>query len=298
VSVVEQALRVARASDDLLAIVGPTASGKTALAVALANEVGGEIVSADSVQIYRAFDAGSGKPTPDELTLAPHHLVSTLDPLELVDAAKWAELASRSIAQIRARGRIPILCGGSFLWIKALLFGLAEAPAASPEIRGRHRAIAEREGRAGLHARLQAVDSESAARLHPNDFVRVSRALEVYELCGKPLSAAQREHAFARVRHRARLVAVACEETALTERIRARVAGWLAHGWVDEVEALLARNLGAARAMGSVGYAQVRAMLEGTIAREELAGAIVRATRIFARRQRTWLSRTDVTWLV
>jgi tRNA dimethylallyltransferase len=297
VSVVEEALRIARGSDELLAIVGPTASGKTALAVALAERLGGEVVSADSVQIYRAFDAGSGKPSATELSRAPHHLVSAIDPLDPMDAAAWAQLASRSIADIRARGRVPIVCGGTFLWIKALLFGLAGAPPASEEIRRRHRAVAERAGCAVLHSQLGDVDAESAARLHPNDFVRVSRALEVYELSGRPLSVWQREHAFASVRHRARLIAVACHGSELTERIRARVAGWLAHGWIEEVEGLLAGGYGAARAMGSVGYAQVRAMLEGTLEREDLAEAIVRSTRVFARRQRTWLSRADIGWL-
>ncbi|MDP9000801.1 MAG: tRNA (adenosine(37)-N6)-dimethylallyltransferase MiaA [Myxococcota bacterium] len=296
-SVVERALRLASTTDRLLVIVGPTASGKTALAIALADKIGAEIVSADSVQIYRAFDAGSGKPSAEEIARAPHHLVSVIDPLDPIDAAGWAELASHSIASIRARGRIPIVCGGTFLWIKALLFGLADAPAGSVEIRNRHREIAEQEGRAALHARLRAVDAETAARLHPNDLVRVSRALEVYELSGKALSAWQREHGFAHVRHRAQLVALSHDGAVLTERIGSRVADWLARGWIDEVEALLSRGYGSARAMGSVGYAQVRAMLEGTLAREDLAPAIIRATRIFARRQRTWLSHADVAWL-
>ena len=296
-SVVERALRFAEESDNLLTIVGPTASGKTSLAVALAEKLGGEIVSADSVQIYRGFDAGSGKPSAEELARAPHHLLSALDPLDPVDAAGWAELAVRHIAEIRARGRVPIVCGGTFLWIKVLRFGLAGAPAASERVRGEHRMIAESEGRAALHARLDAVDPEMAARLHPNDFVRVSRALEVYELSGKVLSAWQREHAFARVRHPARLVAVGHDPATLTERIRSRVASWLAHGWIEEVEALLARGYGASRAMGSVGYAQVSAMLKGELSRAEIEEAIVRATRVFARRQRTWLRDADVTWL-
>jgi tRNA dimethylallyltransferase len=297
-SAVEQGLRVARSCDgELLAIVGPTATGKTALAVALAHRLGGEIVSADSVQIYRGFDAGSGKPTPEELAVGPHHLVSALDPLEHVDAAAWAGRAAAAISDIRARGRVPIVCGGTFLWVKALVYGLAEAPAASSGLRDRHRAIAEREGRPALHARLRAVDADSARRLHPNDFVRVSRALEVHELTGKPMSAWQDEHAFRTTRHRARLVAIAQEPVALTDRIRARVSSWLAAGWIEEVEELVARGHGEARAMGSVGYAQVRAVLDGRLARRDLEDAIVRATRVFVRRQRTWLNHADVTWL-
>ncbi|HTB75557.1 MAG TPA: tRNA (adenosine(37)-N6)-dimethylallyltransferase MiaA [Polyangiaceae bacterium] len=297
-SVVEQALRLADAApDELLAVVGPTASGKTALAVALAEKLGGEIVSADSVQIYRGFDVGSGKPTPDELSRARHHLVGALDPLDPIDAAAWAKLAGDAIADVRARGRVPIVCGGTFLWVKALLFGLAGAPAASAAARERHRAIAESEGRPALHERLREVDAETAARLHPNDFVRVSRALEVHELSGRPMSAWQRDHGFARPLHRARLMAVACEPAVLTERITARARAWLATGWTQEVEGLLAAGFGDARAMASVGYAQVRAALAGEIPAGELETAVVRATRVFARRQRTWLNHVDVTWL-
>jgi tRNA dimethylallyltransferase len=297
-SAVEQGLRAARSCDgELVTVVGPTATGKTALAVALAESLGGEIISADSVQIYRGFDAGSGKPSAEELARAPHHLVSTLDPLEHVDAATWAESAAAAVADVRSRGLVPIVCGGTFLWIKALLYGLAPAPAGSPQLRERHRLIAEREGRTALHALLGRVDAESAARLHPNDFVRVSRALEVHELTGKPMSVWQSEHAFRPVRHGARLLAIASDPAALTERIRARVATWLASGWVEEVRDLVARGQGDARAMGSVGYAQVRAMLDGRVAPGDLEDAIVRATRVFARRQRTWLNHAEVTWL-
>jgi tRNA dimethylallyltransferase len=296
-SVVSQALRFAREDPEaLLVVVGSTATGKTELAVAIAEQLdgGGEIVSADSVQIYRGFDVGSGKPSPEERARAPHHLVSAIDPLEPMDAAAWAALASRAIDDVRARGRVPIVCGGTFLWIKALLYGLAETPAASPELRDRLRAVAENEGRPALHARLREADPESAERLHPNDLVRVTRALEVWELTGKPMSVWQREHAFANERHRARPLAIARAPETLTERIQQRVRVWLAAGWVEEVEALLAGGYGDARAMSSVGYAQVRAMLAGELPREELEGAIVRATRVVARRQRTWLNHVDV----
>jgi tRNA dimethylallyltransferase len=297
-SVVEQGLRLAQSCDgELFAIVGPTATGKTALAVAMAERLGGEIVGADSVQIYRGFDAGSGKPTAQEVERAPHHLVSAVDPLEHVDAAAWAMRAADAIAGVRARGRVPIVCGGTFLWVKALVYGLAGAPAASPEVRERHREIVDREGRPALHALLRQVDAKSAARLHPNDFVRVSRALEVHELTGKPMSAWQNEHAFREARHRARFVAIACDPATLTARIRARVSSWLAAGWIEEVQSLVARGQGDARAMGSVGYAQVRAMLDGRLEERALEDTIVRATRVFARRQRTWLNHAEVTWL-
>lgn len=295
---VERALRVAEDSPGaLLVVVGPTASGKTSLAVTLAERLGGEIVSADSVQVYREFDVGSGKPTADERARATHHLVDVVGPLEPIDASAWAERAARVIDDVRARGRVPIVCGGTFLWVKALLYGLAEAPAASPEVRAELDAFAEAEGRGALHARLKSVDPVLAERLHPNDRVRVSRALEVFQVTGRPLSEWQREHGFAERRYDVRLFAVTREPKELTDRIRARVQAWLRGGWLEEVQALLGRGYGEARAMGSVGYSQVRARLEGALPADELEGAIVRATRVFARRQRTWLNHADVTWL-
>lgn len=297
-SAVEKALELARAHPDhLLVVVGPTASGKTALALALAERLGGEVVGADSVQVYARFDIGSGKPSPDELRRVPHHLISVVAPLEPIDAASWAERAAAAVADIRSRGRVPIVCGGTFLWVKALLFGLAEVPAASAELRAAHRALAEQEGRAELHRRLRDRDPAMASRLHPNDFVRVSRALEVIELTGKPMSAWQREHGFAVARSPATLVALRTEDPDHTARIRARVEDWLAAGWTDEVAALLADGLGAARAMGSVGYAQVRATLAGELPPADMLEAIVRATRVFARRQRTWLRSAAVNWV-
>lgn len=297
-SAVDHALAIARAHPGhLLAVVGPTASGKTALAVAVAERLGGEIVSADSVQIYRGFDIGSGKPTAEEIARAPHHLIGTSDPLDPMDAALWAARAGHAIEGIRARGKTPIVCGGTFLWVKALVWGLVKAPAADPALRAEHKAIAETEGRAALHARLREVDPASAARLHPNDFVRVSRALEVRTLTGRPMSAWQQEHGFARPAYDAQLVALACEPAELTARIQGRVRTWLASGWIEEVEGLLSRGMGDARAMASVGYAQVRAMTAGVLRRDDLEIEIVRATRTFARRQRTWLNHVDVTFL-
>jgi len=298
VSVVERALDVVRSHpDDLLAVVGPTATGKTALAAALAARLGGEVIGADSVQIYKSFDIGSGKPSPEELAIAPHHLVSAVDPLAPVDARIWADAAARVIADVRLRGGVPIVCGGTFLWVKALLFGLAEAPSADAELRAAYRAVVEREGRPALHARLRVLDPESALRLHPNDFVRVSRALEVCELTGKPMSLWQREHGFTRRVRPAQLVAIASDAAIRTARIQERVDRWLAHGWIEEVDSLVARGFGGARAMGSVGYAQIRSVIDGTLPRERLGESIVRATRVFARRQLTWLSHADVTWL-
>ncbi len=282
----------------LVCVVGPTASGKTELAVRVAERLGGEIVSADSVQVYRRFDVGSGKPTAEELARAPHHLISILDPRDAIDAARWAARADRALEDIRARGRVPVVCGGTFLWVKALVQGLVAAPPASEPLREAHRARVEKEGRAALHAELAKVDPASAARLHPNDVVRVSRALEVVQLTGQRLSDLHAAHGFARARHEALLFAPRREPAELTARIAARVDAFLAAGWEQEVRALLDDGLRDARAMGSVGYKEVAACVRGDLPRAELRDTIVRATRVFARRQTTWLRSAKVEWLV
>lgn len=279
----------------LLVIVGPTASGKSALALRFAEELGGEIVSADSMQIYRGFDIGTGKPTAEERARVPHHLLDVAEPLDTWDAARWAEAASVAIDDIMGRGRLPIVCGGTFLWAKALIYGLVDAPRGDDQLRARHRAIAEAEGRAALHARLAAVDAASASRLAPNDFVRVSRALEVFELTGTPFSQLQAAHGFRAPRFEARLVGVRRERGEQDELIARRVSAMLAAGWVDEVRELVARGFGSARVMQSVGYRQVFEAVTTGVAPDE--AAIVRATRVFARRQRTWLRDQPVEWL-
>jgi tRNA dimethylallyltransferase len=294
----ERALRaIDEDPDALVAVVGPTASGKTELAVSLADQLGGEIVSADSVQVYRGFDVGSGKPTAEERARAPHHLVSAIEPLDPFDAALYADAAGAAMRDISTRGKRPIVAGGTFLWVKAILFGLAKAPPADKAIRARHREEAARQGHAALHAKLVAADPLLAARLHPNDLVRVSRGLEVHELTGCPLSVWQSNHGFREARHRPLLLAIQREPAALTARIDRRVDRWLATGWIEEVRDLQNRGYGSARAMGAVGYREVTAHLAGEIPREDLAGAIVRATRVFARRQRTWLNHEPVRWL-
>ncbi len=289
--------RDAIAKGELLAIVGPTASGKSALALEIATALGGEIISVDSVQIYRHFDVGSGKPSAEELARVRHHLISTHDPKDAIDAARFAELADAAILDVRARGKVPILCGGTYLWMRAVLLGLAAAPPANAAIRARHRELAEREGRAALHALLEKVDAASAKALHPNDVLRVSRALEVHELTGKPMSELHEAHGFRTPRHRARLVGPAFTLPDLRARIDRRAEQFLANGLVDEVRRLVAMGYGETRAMGSVGYREVAAHLRGEIPERELAARIGQSTWIFARRQRTWLKGEPVTWI-
>jgi tRNA dimethylallyltransferase len=283
----------------LIAVVGPTASGKSALALSLAQRLGGEIVSADSVQVYRRFDIGSAKPSPEERARVRHHLIDAFDPLDAVDAARFVQLARASIDDIIARGQRPIVCGGTFLWVRALAYGLAQAPAADESIRARHRHEAEQLGRAALHERLREVDPASHARLSPNDLVRVSRALEVFELTGRPLSVLQAEHGFRQSDYDVRLVGIRHERPLLAQRIEERVAAMFERGWLQEVRGLLRDGYAEARALGSVGYRQVAAALaaEAPLDRAALSASVCQATRVFVRRQLTWLRDEPVTWV-
>lgn len=292
----------------LLVVVGPTASGKTELAVELAERLDGEIIGADSVQVYRRFEVGTGKPTAAQRARVPHHLIDVVDPLDPMDAARWAELASACVADVAARGRRPIVCGGSFLFVKSLLYGLAGAPPGDVATRERHRALAASEGRPALHARLAAVDPERARALAPNDLVRVSRALEIFELSGVTQTAWHREHGFRTSPYEARLVGVRRSSEELDARIRARCVAMFEAGWVEEVRQLSSRDLSSARAMGSVGYREIHAALtdpekSGLVGPGDpadpdlLLEQVVRGTRVFARRQKTWLRDQPVTWL-
>lgn len=282
---------------ELIVVVGPTGTGKTDLAIALAERLGGEVIGADSVQIYRRFDIGSGKPSIEERSRVRHHLVDVIEPDAPIDAAQFAELADRAIEDVHQRGKVAIVCGGTFLWVKSLLFGLAAAAPKDEEIRARHREMAEREGRAALHAQLAKIDPVSAAKLAPNDLVRVSRAIEVFELTGRPLSEVHADHGFAQPRYAFKLVGVARERDELDRRIRARTIGWVEQGWVDEVKQLCADGFREARPMSSVGFRQVLDHIEGRLVREALVDEIVKVTRVLVRRQRTWLRDEPVTWL-
>src|SRR6266542_3361947 len=258
---------------EVAVVVGPTASGKSELALALAEARGGEIIGADSVQVYRHFDIGSSKPTMEDRRRVPHHLIDVTDPLEPMDAASYAAKADEAIADTKARRHLPIVCGGTFLWVRALLYGLAKAPPGDARIRARHATLAKVEGRAALHRELAAVDAESSERLSPNDFVRVSRALEVFEMTGRPLAEWQREHGFRTPRFRAKLFGIRWPHEQLLARIADRTQRALAMGWIEEVDHLVALGYRDTRAMSSVGYRQVLAFREGKLAREDLASS-------------------------
>lgn len=283
----------------LIAVVGPTASGKSELAVRLCQALNGEVISADSVQIYRRFDIGSAKPTARERAVVAHHLIDELDPLDAADVARFVRLADERIQDVRARGKRPIICGGTFLWVRALIYGLAPAPPADDTVRARHKAEADQFGREHLHERLREIDRSSYERLAPNDLVRVSRALEVYELTGTALSDLQARHGFQTPRHDVRLVGLKHERPLLDQRIEQRALQMLEQGWLEEVRGLLRDGYSEARALRSVGYRQVAQALatDEPIDMAALVVSVVRATRIFVRRQLTWLRDENVWWL-
>ncbi len=280
----------------IVLIVGPTASGKSALALRLAEAAGAEIVSADSQQVYRGMDIGTGKVGTEERARVPHHLIDVVTPAETMTAARFAELADAAVADAAARGRPIVVAGGTGLYVRALMYGLFAGPGADAELRAR----LEAEGAPALHARLAAVDPEAAARILPGDLRRLVRALEVHALTRTPISALQRHHDVRRAppRHHARWVGLAPPRAELVRHIDARAAAMVAAGLVGEVCALVAAGYGLdLRAFDAIGYREVRAQLRGQLLAEELVPRIQAATRRYARRQLTWFrSEPAITW--
>jgi tRNA dimethylallyltransferase len=274
----------------LVVIAGPTASGKTALAIELAQRLGGEIVSADSQQCYRGLDAGTAKPTPEEQARARHHLLDVADPEEQLDAAQFVQMADRAIEEIESRGKQPIVAGGTGLWVRALLKGLVDAPAASPPFRQELRRELEAKGLKALHDRLREVDPEAAKTIRENDRVRIERALEVHALSGRPLSELQREHRFQEARYQALTLRLDPPRELLHQRIAQRTHRLFETGALRrETEALLLRPKHE-KALKIIGYGECAEALEsGDWA---LAEAKVNArTRQYAKRQRSWFAR-------
>ncbi len=273
-------------------LMGPTAAGKTDLAIALHERLGVELISVDSAMVYRGMDIGSAKPSAEELARAPHRLIDIRDPAEPYSAADFREDALREMREISAAGRVPLLVGGTMMYLKQLLHGVANLPSADPVVRAGLEAELESRGLAALHAELGRVDPASAARIHPNDPQRLLRALEVFRLSGRPLSelwAEQRPETFP---WRTLSIGLApADRAVLHERIAARFRAMLAEGLVEEVAALRARgDLDASLpAMKSVGYRQVWEYLDGDVDRAGLEQRGIVATRQLAKRQLTWM---------
>jgi tRNA dimethylallyltransferase len=281
-------------------LAGPTACGKTAAALALAQEVPIEIISVDSALIYRGMDIGTAKPTPAELAQVPHHLIDLIDPTESYSAARFVQDTTRLIGEIRARGRTPLLVGGTMLYIKALLEGLDEMPPADPAIRAMLDARMAEHGSPALHAELALVDPITAARLAPGDTQRIQRALEVWHSTGQPLSHFHRKGAddARQPAHHAKLVSLEPQDRAwLHQRIAQRFELMMQAGFIDEVQRLRARgDLHAdLPSMRCVGYRQVWEALDAGLdlsapaVMKDVMDKGIAATRQLAKRQITWL---------
>jgi tRNA dimethylallyltransferase len=273
----------------LVVICGPTAVGKTALAMQLADHYPVEVISADSRQLYRLMDIGTAKPTAAEQARIPHHLLDLLWPDEEFDAARYAQLAAGAIAGVLERGNLPLLVGGTGLYIRALTEGLVDVPAADPELRAKLQRQGAREGAPALHRRLATVDPQAAAVLHPNDLVRIVRALEVFELSGEPLSVRQRAHGFRERRYRLLKIGLTLERAELYRRIDQRAATMFDEGLVDETRALLAAGYAPElKSLRTIGYREAVRLLQGGCSPATALADLQQATRRYAKRQLTW----------
>lgn len=283
-----------RPTEPIIALVGPTGTGKTDLSLELARRLDAEIVNCDSRQVYRYLDVGTAKPSAAERSAVPHHLFDVVDPDQPFDCARYRAQARDAIADIRARGKRVVLAGGSGLYLKALRFGLAPAPPRDAALRA-HLAAQEDAEPGSLHAQLAAVDPAAAARLHRRDRVRLIRALEVRELTGRPLSAWQAEHAFRAAEIDCRVIGLTMERGALYARLNARCRDMIERGLVDEVRGLWQRGFGPELPpLRSIGYREIGAHLRGACDLDAALAAMQRATRQFAKRQLTWF-RADPT---
>ncbi|WP_411727057.1 tRNA (adenosine(37)-N6)-dimethylallyltransferase MiaA [Methyloglobulus sp.] len=275
-------------------LMGPTASGKTSLSVQLAQTLAGEIISVDSALVYRGMDIGTAKPSLSERGGIPHHLIDILDPAETFSTGQFRNKALALMDEIHQRGRIPILVGGTMLYFNALCGGLAQLPEANPVIRAKLDEELKTLGKEALHQRLASIDPESATRIHPNDPQRIQRALEVYEISGKPLTAyftdaQQKDMPYQKIK----LIIAPKERKTLHDIIARRFTQMLEQGFIEEVEELLSRgdlseNMPSIRA---VGYRQVWSYLHGEYDKPTMVEKGIAATRQLAKRQFTWLRR-------
>jgi tRNA dimethylallyltransferase len=283
----------------VLVILGPTCVGKTQLSLKLADILKGEIVSFDSRQIYKLMDIGTAKPTREERNLVPHHLIDVVYPDEKFTAADYGKRAREIIRQIRERRKTPIAVGGSGLYLRALIEGFFEGPKANEDIRRRLEKEAQTLGEPHLFERLKLVDPRAAERIHPNDAVRIIRALEVYDLTGKPISTWQHEGSYERFPARFVKVGLEMDRARLHERINLRVERMISAGLLDEVRTLKEKGYTPRlKALKTVGYQELFDYLEGRSQLNEAVDRIKLNTRRYAKRQMTWFRKEkDVTWM-
>jgi tRNA dimethylallyltransferase len=280
-------------------IVGPTGAGKSALAMEVAERSNCEIVNADSRQFYRGMDLGTAKPSAEDRARVPHHLIDVRDPDESLDVAEFAQLGRAAIEDIAARGRNPLVVGGSGLYLRVIRGGIFRGPAASAEIRARLAKIAEEQGVAHLHQKLRDIDPEAANRIGVNDLYRIVRALEVFELTGETISAHQARHRFADLGYDTFTVGVEVERAKLYEAINARFDAMVAAGLVEEVRALLAAGYSPGKpVLSTIGYKQLAAYLRGEMTLADAIALARQESRRLAKRQLTWFRREpDIVWL-
>lgn len=276
-------------ASDCWFLTGPTASGKTPVGIKLARLLGAEILSLDSMAIYRGMDIGTAKPTPEERSQVPHHLIDLVDPHESFSVARYLAAAEEKVAELRRAGRAVLFVGGTPLYLKALLRGLFSGPAADWTFRRQIEDELRTVGQAALHERLAQVDPLSAARLHPNDTRRLVRALEVYKLTGRPISHHQMQFDEGRPAEACKVFVLDLPTAELHERIDGRVKWMFRAGLIDETRRLLTAAKPPGRtARQAVGYREVIAHLEGQCELEEAKRQVKTRTRRFAKRQRTW----------
>lgn len=283
----------------VVVICGPTGSGKTGFAIRLARQFEGEIVGADSMQVYRYMDIGTAKPTPAEQAATPHHMINVVDPDQDFDAAAYAKMATDRIRRIIARGRTAFVVGGTGFYIKALIHGLFEQGPSDPAVRRRLKKQAESEGIGGLHRRLGEIDSVAAKRIHPNDTYRIIRALEVFAVTGEPLTVFQQRHGFREQHFDTIELGLSWPRPILYDRINHRVDAMMAQGFLDEVRHLLAsgfdRDL---KSMQSLGYRHLAAVIHGDATLADAVIRLKRDHRRYAKRQLNWFgNRESVHWL-
>ena len=284
----------------VVAVGGPTASGKTALSVALAKAFDGEIINADSMQIYKNLDVGTAKPTTQEQQGIPHHLLGFLPPETPFSVADFTAAADPLVREISAHGKLPLVVGGTGLYITSLLNGVAFAPEKlDPTIRARLQAQAEAEGGAALYAKLQAVDPDYAAQVHPNNLPRVIRALELFEATGRKMSEERVNARAAEPPYRALCLCLTCRDrTALYDRIGRRVDLMVENGVLDEARQVYDHRDSYRTAAQAIGYKEFFPYFEGTASLDDCTERLKQATRNYAKRQLTWFRRqNDAVWL-
>jgi tRNA dimethylallyltransferase len=283
----------------LIVILGPTASGKSALGIRLAEELGGEILVCDSTQVYRYFDIGTAKVSLGEQHGIPHHLVDLIEPQKIFTAGDYRQRALTVLDDIRRRGKVPILTAGTGLYLRALLEGLADAPTRSEELRDRLRHKAALRSPAHLHRILTRLDPDSAARIAPRDTQKVIRAIEMRILAGKPVTEIHSGDPRPLTGYQVVKIGLLPPRAALYARIDSRVEAMLAAGWIEETRRLIARGISTeTKPFQFIGYAQLRTHVEAGISREDATKQIQQATRRFAKRQLTWFRKdSNVRWL-